>query len=271
MTDNAQSNTEEYKGGSSVELGWGRSSIESMVGLIVGGVAGAATVGTLVLASAEKTMKAFSTKSKGDAVSRGALLGGIVGMVLGQVTGFFSGMKKAEEGRAQFENIKGQRDQAIQAAMMLQNQAQGLQGQVQGLISEVGTERKRFTDLVTQQRTSHTPRADHAALAGAESASAAHPHPTATHSELSSAAASETSVEKKLEAATHPHPAPAHLPIHSSPPKGDHSDAAHSASAHEKTEHAGSHAANLSSIAQHGGSHAALEAAKAAAPAQHGV
>lgn len=140
---------EKYQGPGRVASALGDSSLYQIGGGIVGAVAGGA-VGHMVI----KEEGAIASQVTGALLERGMRLKGKIPLVAGvaigsglvvgaisSVVGLFVGWNKAAKGKAQFEAVKDQRDQAVAQTTLLSTQNEALQ-------SEAKLHRKQFTDSI---------------------------------------------------------------------------------------------------------------------------
>jgi hypothetical protein len=111
---------EEYSGVGSLEAAYGQSYWDSTWGSLAGAAGGAGVAAIAVNAAEKDTMKVVNKlpfgdmmKSKTGVIVGGALAGAVILGTITSITGFFSGMKKADGAKSQFYEMKAQRDSAL--------------------------------------------------------------------------------------------------------------------------------------------------------------
>jgi hypothetical protein len=170
MVDNNKINTDEYAGLGSFAAGQGQSYVDGMKGALYGAAGGLGVAGAASLASSEKVVAlaqktplfGLLVKGKGGAIALATLASATVVSTVMSFTGFFSGVKKADMAKAQFDALKSERD-------IVRAQAEGFQAQLQSLNTEVSGYRKQFSDGIQ----SRAAQGSHAAAADADKAASA--------------------------------------------------------------------------------------------------
>ena len=117
----------------------------SSVGFLAGAGLGAAA-GLAALKVKPSIFGSFA-KYKGFAVMGSALVVGYAVSAVTSVTGYFSGIKKADRGREQFDLLKSQRDQATSERDIANAKVDGLEAQVTTLHQQMQNHEK-FTDKI---------------------------------------------------------------------------------------------------------------------------
>jgi len=123
---------EEYTGVGSLEAAYGQSYWDSTWGTLGGAAGGAAVAGIAAHTAEKSTLKIAHKmpfgeliKGKTGVVVAGAIAGAVVVGSITSITGFFSGMHKADSAKSQFYEMKAQRDSAVAQLRMVESMAGG--------------------------------------------------------------------------------------------------------------------------------------------------